>query len=133
MRTTAASLGVIAVGALLGASIAWPQSGTLPVTFHDEAEFTINQGASADGFLRVAIQPQNGTRREATIAVTSRMGENEIAEQIAEALRPAVAPDYEIDRDAGEHVKIRKANRDVAQFSVEITFSAPGFSIILDT
>ena len=133
MRTTAASLGFIAVGALFGASIAWPQSGTLPVTFHDEAEFTINQGASADGFLRVAIQPQNGMRREAAIAITSRMGENEIAEQIAEALRSKLAPDYEIDRDAGEHVKIRKAQREAAPFSVEITFSAPGFSIILDT
>ena len=30
------------------------------------------------------------------------------------------------------HVKIRKANRDAANFAVEIAFSAPGFSIILD-
>ena len=32
----------------------------------------------------------------------------------------------------GEHVKIGKAKRDSADFSVEITFSSPGFSIILD-
>jgi hypothetical protein len=61
------------------------------------------------------------------------MGENEIAEQIAEALRAAIAPDYEVDRDAGEHVKIRKAQREAAPFSVEITFSAPGFSITSTT
>jgi hypothetical protein len=61
------------------------------------------------------------------------MGENDIAQKIAEALQSAIGPDYVVDKDAGEHVKIRKAQREVANFSVEITFSAPGFSIILDT
>jgi hypothetical protein len=133
MRTTTTLLAFVAAGALLGASIALSQSGTMPVTFHDEAEFTINQGASADGFLRVAIQPQAGARREAMIPVTSRMGENEIAQQMADALRPALGPDYEVDRDGGEHVKIRKAQREAPDFSIEITFSAPGFSIVIDT
>ncbi len=133
MRTTTVLLGLVAVGALLGSNAVLTQSSTLPVTFHDEAEFTINSGASADGFLRVAIQPQGGTRREATVAVTSRMGENEIAQAIADALRPALGPNYEVDRDAGEHVKIRKAQREAADFSIEITFSAPGFSIVIDT
>jgi hypothetical protein len=133
MRTTTALLGCVTVGALLASNTVLTQSATLPTTYHDEAEFTINQGASADGFLRVAILPQGGTRREAAIPVTSRMGENEIAQQIADALRPALAPNYEVDRDAGEHVKIRKAQRDGADFSIEITFSAPGFSIIIDT
>jgi len=107
--------------------------GALPTTLHEEAEISINQGASADGFLRVAVQPQSGTKREATIAVTKSMGENDIAQKLADALRTALAPDYEVDRDGGEHVKIRKARREVANFSVEITFSAPGFSIVLDT
>jgi hypothetical protein len=133
MRTTTTLLVCITVGALLGSSISLSQSGTLPVTFHDEAEFTINKGASADGFLRVAIQPQGGTRREASIPVTSRMGENEIAQQMADALRPALGPDYEVDRDGGEHVKIRKAQREAPDFSIEIAFSAPGFSIVIDT
>ena len=96
-------------------------------------EISINQGASADGFLRVAIQPQSGTKREATIAVTKSMGENDIAQKLAEALRTAIGPDYEVDKDAGEHVKIRKARKEAANFTVEITFSAPGFSIVLDT
>jgi hypothetical protein len=129
MRTTTALLGCLTVGALLASNTV----STQPTTFHDEAEVSINQGASADGFLRVAIQPQGGTRREATIPVTSRMGENEIAQQIADALRVAVAPEYEVDRDGGEHVKIRKAKREGADFSIEITFSAPGFSIVIDT
>ncbi len=133
MRTPTVLLGFVTVAALLGATTALPQSGTLPTTFHDEAEFTINSGANEDGFLRVAIQPQGGTRREATIPVTSRMGENEIAQQIADALRPALGPDYEVDRDGGEHVKIRKAQREVASFTIEITFSSAGFSIIIDT
>ena len=133
MRTTTALLGFVTVAALLGATTALPQSGTLPTTFHEEAEFTINSGANEDGFLRVAIQPQGGTKREATIPVTSRMGENDIAQQIADALRPALGPDYEVDRDGGEHVKIRKAQREVASFSIEITFSSAGFSIVIDT
>jgi hypothetical protein len=132
MRTTTALLGLVATGALLGSSTALPQ-GALPTTLHEEAEISINQGASADGFLRVAVQPQSGTKREATIAVTKSMGENDIAQKLADALRTALAPDYEVDRDGGEHVKIRKARREVANFSVEITFSAPGFSIVLDT
>ena len=133
MRISTALLGFVTVGALLGANGALSQSATPPTPFHDEAEFTINQGASADGFLRVAVQPQGGTKREATIAVTSSMGENDIAQKIADALRPAVGPDYEVDKDGGEHVKIRKAQSAVANFSVEITFTAPGFSITIDT
>jgi hypothetical protein len=133
MRTPTALLACVTVAALLGANPALPQSGTLPATFHEEAEFTINSGANEDGFLRVAIQPQGGTRREATIPVTSRMGENDIAQAMADALRPALGPDYEVDRDGGEHVKIRKARREVASFSIEITFSSAGFSIVIDT
>ena len=133
MRTATTLLCCTAVGALLASNAVLTQSATPPTAFHDEAEFTINQGASADGFLRVAIQPQGGTRREVTIPVTSRMGENEIAQQIADTLRPALAPGYEVDRDGGEHVKIRKAQRDGADFFIEITFTAPGFSIVIDT
>jgi hypothetical protein len=133
MRTPTALLAFVTVAALLGANPALPQSGTLPTTFHEEAEFTINSGANEDGFLRVAIQAQGGTRREATIPVTSRMGENDIAQAMADALRPALGPDYEVDRDGGEHVKIRKARREVANFSIEITFSSAGFSIVIDT
>ena len=133
MRIRTALLGFVTVGALLATNAVLSQSGTVPATYHDEVEFTINQGASADGFLRVTIQPQGGMKREATIAVTSRMGENEIAQGIADALRPAAGPDYEVDRDGGEHVKVRKAQREGANFSLEITFSAPGFSITIDT
>jgi hypothetical protein len=128
---TTALLGIVTATALLGANAALAQ-GALPATLHEEAEITINKGASGDGFLRVTIQPQTGTKHEATIAISKTMGENEIAKKIAEALTPAIAPDYVIDKDAGEHVKIKKSKREVASFSIEITFSAPGFSIVLD-
>ena len=36
------------------------------------------------------------------------------------------------DRDAGEHVKIDRASKTAPNFSVEVTFSSPGFSIILE-
>jgi hypothetical protein len=101
-------------------------------TFFEQAKITVNERARAEGFLRVRLQPENGEAREATIDIPKRMSENDIAKTLAAALKAAVGPDYNIDRDAGEHVKIRKAKRDAPNFSVEITFSAPGFAIILD-
>ena len=101
-------------------------------TFFEEAKITVNDRARADGYLRVRVQPENDVALEATIDVLKRMSENDIAKGIATALEPVLGPNYEVDKDSGEHVKIRKANRDAANFSVEIAFSAPGFSIILD-
>jgi len=102
------------------------------VTYFDEAKITVNARARADGYLRVRVQPENGTAHEGTLAIHKRMSENDIAKGIAVALEPVLGPDYEVDRDAGEHVKIRKAKKGVASFAVEITFNVPGFSIILD-
>jgi hypothetical protein len=130
MRITTALLGFVATAALLGANTALPQGSA---TFYNDVEISINTGARGSGFLRVAIQPQNGTKREATISIAQNMGENEIAKSIADALVTAVGPDYEIDRDGGENVNIRKARNEVADFAIEISFSAPGFSIVLNT
>lgn len=108
------------------------QEAALPKsTFFDEAKITIDERAHADGYMRVRVTPENGTPREATIAVLRRMSENDLAKALAEALKPALAPDYRVDRDAGEHVKIDK-QKSAPNFSVEITFSSPGFAIILD-
>jgi hypothetical protein len=131
MRITTALLGFLATATLLVSNTALPQSSS--ATFYDDVEISINTGASGGGFLRVAIQPQNGTKREATISITQSMGENEIAQSLADALRTAIGSDYEIDKDGGENVKIRKTRNEVANFSVEISFSAPGFSIVLNT
>jgi hypothetical protein len=125
-------LGLVFVSALA----AWPAANAddaalPPSTFFEEAKITVNERAREDGYLRVRISPEAGEAREATIAVTKRMRENEIAKSLAEALGAVVGASYEVDRDAGEHVKIRKAERAVANFSVEIAFSAPGFAIIL--
>jgi hypothetical protein len=120
---------------MLAASAAKKDDGAAPrqkSTFFEEAKITVNARAKADGYMRVRLTPENGQPREAAIDVLKRMSENDIAKGLAEALEPAIAPDYEVDRDAGEHVKLRKAKKDAANFSVEITFSAPGFSIILD-
>jgi len=126
-------LELIVAAVLVAAPAAGAEDVALPPsTFFDEAKITVNERARADGYLRVRITPENGASREATIAVTKRMRENEIAKTLAEALGAVVGADYEVDRDAGEHVKIRTANRDVANFALEIAFSAPGFAIILD-
>jgi hypothetical protein len=101
-------------------------------TYFEEAKITVNERARADGYLRVRTQPEGGEAREATIDVLRRMSENDIVKTLTAALEPVVGPDYEVDRDAGEHMKIKKAERSTPNFSVEITFSAPGFAVILD-
>jgi hypothetical protein len=124
---------VIALASLLLLSSAAAQDAVQPAsTFFEEAKITVNERARANGYLRVRITPEGGQALEATIVTEKRMNENEIAKTLAEAMKTAFAPAYEADKDAGEHVKIRKAKRDSANFSVEITFSSPGFAIILD-
>jgi hypothetical protein len=102
------------------------------VTYFEQAKITVDERARADGFMRVRVLPEGGTPREATIDVRKRMSENDLARSIADGLNAVLAPEYEADKDAGEHVKIRKNGRDQANFSVEITFNAPGFAVILD-
>jgi hypothetical protein len=131
MRKTMGFLvGALATTTLL---VAAAQQPAQPLrSFFEEAKITVSARARADGYLRVRVQPENGEAREATIDVPRRTSENDIAKSLTAALGAVIGNDYEVDRDAGEHVKIRKARRDAANFSVEITFSAPGFSIILD-
>jgi hypothetical protein len=124
------ALGFVALGH--GAS-AGPQETAPTVTYFEEAKITVNARARADGFMRVRILPESGaTAPEATILIPRRMNENDLARAIAEGLNASIGPDYEADRDAGEHVKLRKTQRDLPNFSVEITFNAPGFAVILD-
>ena len=82
--------------------------------------------------MRVRVIPENGAAREATLGIAKRMNENELARGIADALNAVLGPEYVADKDNGEHVKIRKKARGAANFSVEITFNAPGFALILD-
>jgi len=124
------SFALIAAGALLASASAEEAQPTS--TYFDGAKITVNSRAHADGFMRVRVVPENGTPREATFAIEKRMHENELARGITDALNPVLGPDYLADKDGGEHVKIRKKTREAADFSVEITFNAPGFSVILE-
>jgi hypothetical protein len=114
------------------ASVALAQQNQPASTYFKEAKITVNERARADGFMRVRVIPENGAPREATLAIARRMSENDLARGLTDALNQVLAPEYSADKDAGEHVKIRKEARDAADFSVEITFNAPGFAVILD-
>jgi hypothetical protein len=103
-----------------------------PRTFFEEAKITVNERARTDGYLRVRVEPENGTACEATLDIRKRMSENEIAKGLAEALEPVLGRDYRVERTAGEHIKLRKVDKGAANFAVEITFNVPGFAIILD-
>jgi hypothetical protein len=121
---------MVAAAAFAGSALA---EEALPTsTYFEEAKITVNARARADGFMRVRVVPESGAAREATFAIEKRMHENELARGITDALNTVLAPEYEADKDGGEHVKIRRKTRDAANFSVEITFNAPGFSVILD-
>jgi len=102
------------------------------VSYFEHAKITVNARARADGFMRVRVIPENGPPREATFDVLRRMNENDLASQIAIGLNKVLAPEYVADKDNGEHVKIEKKKREAANFAVEITFNAPGFSVILE-
>jgi hypothetical protein len=123
---------IAVIGAASVLSVGAQDAAAPPSTLFAEAKITVNDRARAAGYLRVRLQPDQGEPREATIAVEKRMSENDIAKSLTEALTAAVGVDYRVDRDGGEHVKIRKANRNVADFFVEIAFSAPGFAIVLE-
>ena len=117
---------VAALTAAVLASSSFAQESQTASTNFAEAKITVNERARADGCMRVRVIPQNGAPREATLPIARRMSENDLAKSLADALEPVVAPLYEVDRDAGEHVKIKKAQRSAPNFSVEIAFSAPG-------
>jgi len=123
----ALALAAIVVTSASAGEVAEPKA-----TYFDEAKITVNARAHADGYLRVRLIPENGTPHEATLAIHKHMSENDIAKGIAKALEPELGTDYKVDRDAGEHVKLKKANKSVPKFSVEVAFTAPGFSVILD-
>ena len=127
MRSLALMLAAAAFGGPACAEESPPTS-----TYFKEAKITVNARARADGFMRVRVLPENGAALEATLAIPKRMNENELARGITDALNTVLAPHYVADKDGGEHIKIRKEARDAANFSVEITFNAPGFSVILD-
>ena len=122
----------MALAAVAFVGVALAEDARPTATYFDDVKITVNARAHADGFMRVRVVPENGTPREATLTVLKRMNENELARGIADALNTVLAPEYEADKDGGEHVKIRKEARDAANFSVEITFNAPGFSVILE-
>ncbi len=127
MRSLALAL---VAGGFAGVGVAEEARPT--ATYFDDVKITVNARARADGFMRVRVVPENGAAREATLAIEKRMHENELARGIVDALNTVLAPEYEADKDGGEHVKIRKQARDAANFSVEITFNAPGFSVVLE-
>ena len=111
---------------------AFAEEAAHKASYFDFAKITINERARADGFLRVRLTPENGAAREATIDIHKRESENDIAKNIAVALEPLLGPDYEAERTAGEHVKLKKKSKQAANFAVEITFNVPGFSIVLE-
>ena len=131
MRTMRTLMVALAAVVLTGSALA-AKEPPATATYFDEAKITVNARAHADGFIRVRIVPENGTPLEATIPIHKRENENELARTITDGLNAVLAPSYGADKDGGEHVKLKKKSHDAANFSVEITFNSPGFSIILN-
>ena len=124
-------MAVLVAAAFTGSALA-AKEPPATATYFDEAKITVNARAHADGFIRVRLLPENGTPLEATMPIRKRENENELARTITDGLNAVIAPNYAADKDGGEHVKIKKKSHDAANFSVEITFNSPGFSIILE-
>jgi hypothetical protein len=122
----------IVLGAALTVATAAEKADPKAASYFDFAKITINERARADGTLRVRVTPENGAPREGTLAIHKRMSENDIAKGIATALEPVVGPEYEVERTAGEHVKLRKHDKKAPNFNVEVTFNVPGFMILIE-
>ena len=131
MTTMRTLMAVLVAAAFTGSAFA-AKEPPATATYFDEAKITVNARAHADGFIRVRILPENGTPLEATMPIRKRENENELARTITDGLNAVIAPAYAADKDGGEHVKIKKKSHDAANFSVEVTFNSPGFSVILD-
>lgn len=129
MNTRRTRLAALSAG-MLGASVLAAQVSQHPVSTFESAEITIDHRADADGFIRVRLEPVGRSPIDTIVDVLKRDGENEIAENISRALSVAAAQEFEIRRN-GETVHIDRPNRDSPSFSVEITFNAPGLSILL--
>jgi hypothetical protein len=129
MRTLGLAL---VMAAFAGSSYAAEEAPQPTSTYFEGAKITVNARAKADGFMRVRVVPENGEPREATFGIARRMNENDLAKNIAVSLNTVLAPEYVADKDNGEHVKIQKKQKNAPNFSVEVTFNAPGFSVILD-
>jgi hypothetical protein len=130
--TTINTLILAAAAAVLTSAAPAQEPAPPKATYFEAAKISVAERARADGFMRVRVIPENGAPREATFDVLRRMSENDLASAIAIGLNKVLAPEYVADKDNGEHVKIEKKQRGAANFSVEITFNAPGFMIILE-
>ena len=96
-----------------------------------EASITVQNRADADGYVRFRVQPVGGQAVEATVDVLQRMGENDIADDIAKALTVALPSAYRASTAGGENVRIRKEDRAAADFTIEVAFNTPGLQILL--
>jgi hypothetical protein len=123
---------VLTATAMLAATATAQEAAPPRATYFEAAKISVSERARADGFMRVRVVPENGEPREATFDVERRMNENDLASAIAIGLNKVLAPEYVADKDNGEHVKIEKKQRGAANFAVEITFNAPGFTVILE-
>lgn len=132
MTTTKTLILAAAAAAFASAALAQEPAAAPKASYFEAAKITVNERARADGFMRVRVIPENGAPREATFDVLRRMNENDLASAIAIGLNKVLAPEYVADKDNGEHVKIEKKQKGAANFSVEITFNAPGFAVILE-
>ncbi|KFN50563.1 hypothetical protein [Arenimonas composti] len=65
-------------------------------------------GAESAGEIVLSVTPDGGFPQEVAVAIDSSDGENEVAEKVAEALRAAAGPQYQIERDDGEDVLIKR-------------------------
>lgn len=68
----------------------------------------LSGGAESGGEIVLAVTPDGGFPQEVTVAIDGNEGENEVAEKVTQALRAAAGPQYQIERDDGEDVLIKR-------------------------
>lgn len=78
-------------------------------------------GADSDGEITLTISPEGQEPLVATIAVTNKTSENNVAKTVVKALKEQLPKDgYHVERDDGEDVLIKKRGK-TPNFELEVT------------
>jgi len=123
----------LSISSVLFSSLLYAQSRpSAPAPVLQDARIEVNHRADSTGVIRVRVTPVGQEPIETTINILDRMSENDVAADIEKELTVALGGTYRVDRTGGEHVRIRKTNRETSpDFTLEISFNAVGLAIII--
>jgi hypothetical protein len=101
-----------------------------PKTYYDGVELTISGKAKAGGVLVVVLQSIGGDPKSASVNVLAKMGENDIAEDVAKELTVLSGNTYKVKTKSGNRIVITKAAKNSPNMSLALGMqTVPGIAV----